>query len=343
MKFIQLVLIVVLLTVLPSCASGASAGLAGNLKLLSETRFQPPEGWHWRYFKNNDGARVRFGFVHYPDCKGTIVLVPGFNDTSETYFETIREFVAHGFDVRAMDWRGQGGSQRYFQDKDKCHSLGTDHDEADLAQFINIVRKEHCRPPLILVGHSFGGLVSLRYLHDHPGVVDMAILGAPALSLVLSEKPPTWLSRLVIETMVLLGCGQCYAKDQGDWYHMRGDLTQPEFNSHDPKRLCLLAAWFDKQPELRAAGATWGFANEFQKTGLLVTQPQYLKEIRTPILIGSALADKIADPDLHKQICQYLPDATLVTIPDARHCLFHESDEYRKTWMAAIYKFIDHH
>ena len=314
-----------------------------SLKLLSQTRFQIPDRWQWHYFKNHDGASIRYGFVHAPDCKGTIILVPGFNDAGETYFETIREFVAHGFDVWQMDWRGQGGSQRYFSEKEKCHSLGTDHDEADLAQFVALVRKETCRRPLILIGHSFGGLVSLRYLHDHPGTVDMAVLAAPALSLVLEDKAPTWMSRPVIETMVLLGFGQSYAKDQGDWYHMRGELTRPDLNSHDPERLALLEAWFDRKPELRAGGATWAFANEFQKTGLLVTQPQYLRDIHTPLLIGSALADKIADPDLHKQVCLYLPDATLITIPDARHCIFHESDEYRKIWMAAIFKFIAHH
>src|SRR5262249_16852424 len=133
-----------------------------------------------------------YGFVRSPDCKGTIVLVPGFNDTGETYFETIREFVAHGFTVWQMDWRGQGGSQRYFSEQDKCHSLGTEHDERDLAQFITLVLKENPRRPLILIGHSFGGLVSLRYLHDHSDVVDRAVLATPALSLVLSENAPTW-------------------------------------------------------------------------------------------------------------------------------------------------------
>jgi lysophospholipase len=342
MRFFRFLFIIAWLLVPPALAAGGDAGLVGNLKILSEARFQTPDRWQWRYFNNHDGARIRYGFVHVPNCKGTIVLVPGFNDTGETYFETIRDFVAHGFDVWQMDWRGQGGSQRYFSEHEKCHSLGTDHDEADLTQFISLVRKAHLQKPLVLVGHSFGGLVTLRYLHDQPGTVDMAVLGAPALSLVLSDNPPTWMSRLVIGTMVLLGYGQSYASGQSDWYHMRSKLIKPELESHDPERVYLLTAWYDKNPELRAAGATWGFANEFQKTGLLVTQPKYLKDIRTPILIGSALADKIADPDVHKEVCLYLPHAKLITIPEARHCIFHESDEYRKTWMEAIYKFIEH-
>ena len=339
MNCVCLWLIVMLWAALPAFCAESTGSVADNTRLLNESRFQAPGGWQWKYFDNGDGARIRYGFVRSPNCKGSVVLVTGFTDTGETYYETIREFMAHDFDVWEMDWRGQGGSDRYLADKEKSHTLGTDHDEADLAQFVALILKEHPKRPLILVAHSFGGLISLRYLHDHPNDIDMAVLGAPALSLV--ENAPTWMSRLVISTMVHLGLGESYGLNQGDWYHMRRRVTDPAIESHDPERLELQSAWFDKKPELIAGGATWAWAHEFQKTGLLVTKPKYLRDIHTPILIGSALADKIADPDVHKEVCSNLPKATLLAIPDARHCIFHESDEFRKPWMNAIFEFIE--
>jgi len=36
-----------------------------------------------------------------------------------------------------------------------------------------------------------------------------------------------------------------------------------------------------------------------------------------------------------------LPHGTLFRIADARHCIFHESDEFRRPWLAAIFEFIE--
>jgi lysophospholipase len=308
-------------------------------QLLGEQRFQAPAGWRWEYFTNHDSARIRYGFIRSPNSTATIVLVTGLTDTGETYFETVQDFMRRGYDLWLMDWRGQGGSDRYLAEREKTHSLGTNHDEADLAQFISLVLKEKPTRPLVLMAHSFGGLIALRYLHDHPSEVDLAVLGAPALSLL--DKSPTWVSRPVIAAMVGLGFGKAYAKGQGDWDHSETHFTDPLLQSHDLERVRLQPAWFKANPELRAGGPTWAFVREFQRTGFLVTKRKYLKEIQTPILIGSALDDKIADPALHKRVCSVLPHATLFTIPDARHCVFHESDQFRDPWLKAIYQFID--
>ncbi|HPG03918.1 MAG TPA: alpha/beta hydrolase, partial [Rhodoblastus sp.] len=52
---------------------------------------------------------------------GTICVFTGRGEFIEKYFETIAELVERGFDVVAMDWRGQGLSARELPDRFKGH------------------------------------------------------------------------------------------------------------------------------------------------------------------------------------------------------------------------------
>ncbi len=63
-----------------------------------DRRFLEPEGFRWGRFSARDGAHLRWG--HLPagtthDC----VLVGGFLEFIEKYFEVVRDLNARGFNV----------------------------------------------------------------------------------------------------------------------------------------------------------------------------------------------------------------------------------------------------
>ncbi len=60
----------------------------------------------------SDKLRLRAMRVLPQKPCGTVVLVGGRGDYIERYFETARDMLARGFAVAAVDFRGQGGSQR---------------------------------------------------------------------------------------------------------------------------------------------------------------------------------------------------------------------------------------
>ena len=122
-----------------------------------EPRFLEPDGFHWGYFSNGDGAEIRYGWVELEvDSRAIVVLLPGRSAHIEKYFEPVRSLLARGFAVWAMDWRGQGGSERYLDNSQKGYSLGFEHDVADLHQFITTIVKRRGRLLFILT-ESFGG------------------------------------------------------------------------------------------------------------------------------------------------------------------------------------------
>lgn len=90
-------------------ADAARLENAAAKKLVSETRFAQPIGWQWGYFKNGDAATIRYGLAKADDPIGTVILLPGFTEFAEVYFETASELRRNRFNIYAMDWRGTGG------------------------------------------------------------------------------------------------------------------------------------------------------------------------------------------------------------------------------------------
>ncbi len=306
-------------------------------KLLIEKRFKDPPGWRWGKFTNSDNAQIRYGHVDAAKAKGTIVLVTGFTEFAEVYYESITDFVSHGYSVWEMDWRGEGGSDRYLIDRERAYSLGFAQDVGDLDQFVSTIVPRKVKP-IILVAHSLGSNIALRYLHDHKHTFDLAILSAPALTVpkqdLLAVRIMSWLQ-------VLIGHGTEYADNQGNWAVTETKVSKMATHSHDPQRVRLEAAWANANPDLRSGGATWKWLQEYANSCQILADVYYLKAIATPILIGLASADVIGDTKQERNASQLLPNARLFIDEGARHELFLESNEYRDPWMKAIYTFID--
>jgi len=109
---------------------------------------------------------------------GTVVLVHGLGEHAGRYGEVAAHLHQWGFAVRAYDQQGHGQSEGPRGDMLRPGSL-----QADLCRVIDDTRQ---RPvladtPLILLGHSMGGLVVARTLAEQLRPVDAAVLSSPAL------------------------------------------------------------------------------------------------------------------------------------------------------------------
>ena len=122
-----------------------------------------------------DGTDL-FTRVTAPDAtpRATVVLVHGIAEHGGRYDHVAEQFATAGIAVRRTDLRGFGRSSgtRAFVDR-------FDDYVADLAADLTEARDAGL--PVVLYGHSMGGLVALRYaLSDHP-TPDLVVLTAPAI------------------------------------------------------------------------------------------------------------------------------------------------------------------
>lgn len=120
---------------------------------------------------------------------GTAVLVHGLGEHIGRYEHVAEHLVAQGWDVRGFDHRGHGRSGGRRGDIAQPDSL-----LRDLGAFIDEVRRTDAARPLVLIGHSLGGLVAARFvaegLSPRPAPwhrpVDGLVLSSPAIDPGLS-------------------------------------------------------------------------------------------------------------------------------------------------------------
>jgi len=114
-----------------------------------------------------------------------LVLCHGLGEHCGRYAQLAGELAAHGVSTFAYDQRGHGRSPGKRGHVDRFSRL-TD----DLDRVVGAAAERHPGLPLFLMGHSFGGLVALRWLQTRAPGVRGAILSAPLLEVALA--PPRW-------------------------------------------------------------------------------------------------------------------------------------------------------
>ena len=116
----------------------------------------------------------------------SLLLVHGLSDHSGRYEAVGDQMAAAGIEVYAYDQRGQGGSEGPRGDIERWSQV---HD--DLAERLAAVREASAGRPVVLYGHSLGGLIVAGYcLTDRPRP-DLVVLTSPGLD----DDLPAWKRR----------------------------------------------------------------------------------------------------------------------------------------------------
>ena len=118
------------------------------------------------WVKTKDGKRVRVVCWAASKAKhGTVFLLPGRTENVEKYGRTAARFVEEGLAVVALDWRGQGLSDRLTKDSRMSHVRRYSDYQYDLEAMISLASGIlGLGKPWYLVGHSLGAGIALRHL-----------------------------------------------------------------------------------------------------------------------------------------------------------------------------------
>jgi len=115
-----------------------------------------------------------------------MLLIHGLGDHSGRFEHAGDHLAAAGVDVHAFDLRGNGGSGGRRGHVDRWSQLHDDLDDRLLA-----MRQGAAGRPLVLYGHSMGGLVALGYLLEDRAKPDLVVLTSPGLDSALPEWKKT--------------------------------------------------------------------------------------------------------------------------------------------------------
>ena len=307
-----------------------------------ETRFQEPPGWRWHSFTRN-GRSIRFGTASPPDTipDAVVVCLQGVREFSEKYFETARWCLDHNLAFWVFDWAGQGKSTRFLPHK--RHSHGFTEDILDLDYFINeyikhaSVHPDKGRIPMVMLAHSMGANLGLRYLQEHPVRFACAAFSAPMLGIKVFENIPQGVADIATALVALL-LGKSYVIGGHDWKDE--PLPPEETLSGDPVRSSVHNLWGAADPELTVGAVTYRWLHEAQKSCRIVQNSGFLKEIITPTLFAIPGQEHLVDNILGRKLISQIDGARILDLPESYHEILMERDDIRGPYLDAFYALI---
>ncbi len=138
--------------------------------------------------KDGTPLLVRHWAVPEGEPWAAVLLVHGLAEHCGRYEHVGAQLARAGLDAHGFDLRGFGGSGGSRASIDRWSQL---HD--DLEERLVAVRSIAPGRPLVLLGHSMGGLLALGYVLDGRARPDLLVLSAPAIG----AKIPLWQRALV--------------------------------------------------------------------------------------------------------------------------------------------------
>ncbi|MBK8072400.1 MAG: alpha/beta hydrolase [Ramlibacter sp.] len=248
--------------------------------------------------------------------RGVVVLVHGLGEHAGRYEHVARLLTGWGFAVRGYDQYGHGESGGVRGALTSPTRLLD-----DLADMVDSVRDRlPAGKPLILLGHSMGGLVAARFVSLRMRPVDGLILSSPALDPGLNA-----VQKLLLAVLPRIAPNLSV-----------GNGLKVEYISHDPATVAAYKA--DPLVHDRISGRLARFiADEGPATVAAASRWS------VPTLLMYAGGDRLVNPAGSRAFAAAAPPGavTVQAFDDLYHELFNESEPGRLRVFAALHQWLN--
>ena len=234
--------------------------------------------------------------------KAILLIVHGAGEHSSRYATLARFFTARGYVVAAFDHPGHGKSAGSYGHIDRLDDL-----LATLETFRQKVSADFPGLPMILIGHSMGGLLAGLHLLSHQQDFVGCVLSGAA---VKTDMEPGVMQHLVIRCLSLLapkaGVMQLDAEGVSRDPAVVADYIADPLVNHGKMTARMVAELFSGMRRLQAGAAT----------------------LTLPLLILHGEADSMTSPEGSRFLYDAVtsPDKTLEIFPGLYHEIFNEPE-----------------
>ena len=318
-----------LLLLLAACGRGDLMGPFAESRTPPSLapRFYPPEAWAWGFIQTGDKPAQRYGVAAgWRAPRATVVILPGYGESAEAWFETANGLIRRGCTVWILDRAGQGGSARYTLPRDLGFVPSFEPDVANVRALVRVVIRPPETSPLILMGHADGAVVALRAVET--GLkADGVILSAPdvASRVVSTDSAQALAGRA--------GLGRLPSADWRPWSRAAPDARGSGL-THDVWRGQVQQAWQTANPDLRMSSPSLGWRGAHQAASRAAETGA--AQVKADVLM--LLPDRTTPEAL--ALCKALPHCRSVAVPGALAALHLEEDRFRQPWMDQVTGYI---
>ena len=309
-----------------------------------EERFLQPNGWSWHMYAGHNGEKLRFGtaFPKHTVPIAVAVILPGLSEYCEKYFEMANTLLDRKYAVYIIEWQGQGRSFRHSEKfPQKRVSNGFYRDVKDLDIFIkdyilpSAVHPEVGRLPLVMLAHSMGANIGLRYLKQHPDVFSCAAMTAAMFGIYALRIIPSFMRTSITKLFSEFG-DLSYAPGATDYKPRKEIKKLKGLFSSDPIRNEIHDKWMMFDPNLQVGGVTYRWLHFAAKTCSIVRKKKFLKKVKTPILLAIAGNERFVNNRTIRRIGHTLENASILELDKAAHEILMENDSIRETFLKSF-------
>lgn len=296
----------------------------------------------FEWLKTPDNTDIRHGKWETGalNVKGRVVLLNGRSESMERYYETAAALLKKGYHLYSLDWRGQGLSTRVTSNRQKGFIENYSQYTNDLEYFFeNVVDADDKKGPLIILAHSLGCHIAMRYLLERGREVAGVVLLSPMFDIDTSPFPKA-VAVMISKIMKFLGRGEDYAIGAGDFYRDENTFRNNKLTS-DISRYMAAKYIIDNNPDLAVGGVTYQWMcasfDSIKKLNRAISE----SVLSSPLLIISAELDKVVSNKAQRNFARKIKTAKFVTIKGALHEILMESDEIRMKFWNEFDRFTD--
>jgi acylglycerol lipase len=246
------------------------------------------------FFVGSRGLVFHQSWLPDGPVRGVVVFVHGYGEHSGLYEPLARRLTRDGIAVHALDTVGHGRS-----DGERAVITSWDHLVDDARQLANLARAQHPGAPLVLAGHSGGGLAAFLLAQRSPQL---------AVALAVSAPP---LQRLEwIDAELASGAAESPAGDPTEALSTHPGYVHALL--HDP------LTWKGgfRRETLLAAEDAWSAVAD----GVAAGRPD------VPVLFVHGGSDPVVPIGVSRSVAARLPRATVHEFPNDLHDVLNEHD-----------------
>lgn len=294
-----------------------------------------PEGARAIWLPTEDGVRIRFS-IWPAGPKGRVLIFTGRTEYAEKYGRVAAGLARHGYGAMAVDWRGQGLSDRLTGNPLVGHVPAFADFQRDVTAILAFLPQigETAAPRIL--AHSMGGCIGLRAMCEGMAVRAMAF-SAPMWGLGL-PGPIRGLARGLGWLGTALGCDHRFAPFANRSSYVQFSTFPRNLLTSDRESYDWMRRHLQHEPGFGLAGPSLRWLDEALRAGRdLASRPS--PPVSALCLLGSA--ERVVDSAaIHKRMAAW-PGGRLEQFPGARHEVLMEDSATRERAIALIAAHFD--
>ncbi len=291
--------------------------------LFSEITDGPDRGQAY-WLTTEDGVRIRAGVWPHDGAKGTVLLFPGRTEYIEKYGCTASDLAQCGYATCAIDWRGQGLSDRLTSDPMSGHVIRFEDYQKDIDPVLKMASELNLPQPWHLLGHSMGGGIGLQAIQKGLPVVSCAFSGPMwGISISTPMRPVAWALSALAQK---IGFGHLYTPGTSRQSYVLDEKFADNKLTNDRPMYDYMIDQVRTQPDLGLGGPSMGWLIEALKA---TRQMQRHASPNIPCLTFYGSQEAIVDvPRIEDRMARW-PNGTLLRIEGAHHEVLMDTPDIR--------------